>query len=154
MEGYIHKRGEKFPKTKSPWPSTYHPEVDVSPELGAYEADYFQSLIVVLQWIVKLGHADLAMETLAMASMMALPCKGNLKVLFQMFDFMKNKHNAVVIFDPTETDIDESQFNNEDWSFTDYGEFKEEIPPNTPCYHGIGFKIRSFVDYDHMLATA
>ena len=35
VEDYLHKRGEKLPKTKSPWPSTYRPEVDVSPELGA-----------------------------------------------------------------------------------------------------------------------
>ena len=87
----------------------------MSPELGPYEAAYFQSLIGVLQWIVELVGADLAMETLAMVLMMVLPCKGNLKFLFQMFAFLKNKHNAVMVFDPTEPDINESQFNNEDW---------------------------------------
>ena len=55
---------------------------------------------------------------------MDLPCKGHLKVLFQIFAFLKNKHNSVMVFDPTEPDIDESQFNNEDWSATDYGECK------------------------------
>ena len=79
----------------------------MSPELGAYEAAYFQSLIGVIRWIVKLGRDYLAMETLAMASMMALPRKGHLKVLFQMFAFMKNKHNVVMVFEPTEPDINE-----------------------------------------------
>ena len=53
------------------------------------------------------------METSAMASMVDLPSKGRLKVLFQMFAFLENKYNAVIVFDPTETDIGESQFNNE-----------------------------------------
>ena len=59
-----------------------------------------------------------------MISMMALPCKDHIKVLFQIFAFLKNKHNSGMVFDPTEPDIDESQFNNEDWSATDYGECK------------------------------
>ena len=115
MEDYLHKRGEKLPKTKSPWPGTYFPEVDVSPELKSYGASYFQSLIGVLWWIVELDCSELAMETLATASMMALLRKGHLKVLFQMFAFLNNKHNAFMVFDPTEPDINESKFNNEDW---------------------------------------
>ena len=107
MEDYLHKRGEKLLKTKLPWPSTYRPEVDVSPELGAYEAAYFQSLIDVLWWIFELGRAEPAMETSAMALMIDLPYKGHLKVLFQMFAFMKNKHNVVMVFEPTEPDINE-----------------------------------------------
>ena len=66
-----------------------------------------------------------------------------------MFAFLKNKNNYVMVFDPTETDIDESQFKNEDWSATAYGGFKEEIPPNAPLYRGIGFTMRAFVDSDH-----
>ena len=115
VEDYLHKRGQKLPKTKLPWPSTYRSEVDVSPELGAYEAAYFQSLVGVLRWIFELGRSDLAMENSDMASIMALPRKGHLKVLFQMFAFLNNKHNAFMVFDPTEPDINESKFNNEDW---------------------------------------
>ena len=50
-----------------------------------------------------------------MASMMALPRKVHIKVMFQMSAFLRNKHNDVMVFDPTEPDIDESNFNNEDW---------------------------------------
>ena len=66
-----------------------------------------------------------------------------------MFAFMKNKHNDIMVFDPTETDIDESKFKNEDWSETAYGECKEEIPSNAPRFRGIGFTMRAFVDSDH-----
>ena len=57
--------------------------------------------------------------------MMALPRKGHLKALFQIFAFLKNKHNYVIVFDPTEPDINDSKFNNEDWPSTAYGECKE-----------------------------
>ena len=59
-----------------------------------------------------------------MALMMDVPCKGHLKVLFQMFVFVKNKHNAVMVFEPTEPDIYESQFNDQDWLATSYGKYK------------------------------
>ena len=87
MKDYLHKRGEKLPNTKWPWHITYCPEVDVSPELGAYEAGCFQSLIGVLRQIVELGRSDLAMETSAMAYMMSLPRKVLFKFLFQNFPF-------------------------------------------------------------------
>ena len=54
-----------------------------------------------------------------------------------------------MVFETTEPDIDESQFNNEDLSVTAYGECKEEIPPNEPHSRGIGFTIRGFVYSDH-----
>ena len=121
----------------------------MSPELGRYEAAYFQSFIGVLWWIVKLGHAELTMETSDTASIMALTHKGHIKVIFQIFAFLKNKYNAVMVFHPTERDINESQLYNEDWSAIAHGECKEEIPPNAPRSPGIGFKMQAFVDSDH-----
>ena len=96
MEDYLNKRGDKLPKTESPWPSTYRPGVDVSPKLGAYEAAFFQLFISVLRLIFELVHSDLEMETLAMTLMMTLPCKGHIKVLFRMFALLNNKHNSPI----------------------------------------------------------
>ena len=150
VEDYLMKQGEKsLPRSKSPWPSNYRPEIDVSPELSPGQASYYQSLIGILRWIVELGRADICMETSAMASMMALPREGHLRVLFHMFAFLKTKHNGVMVFDPTEPDIDEDQFRLEDWSATSYGECKEDIPPNAPKPRGKGFTMRAFVDSDH-----
>ena len=142
--------GEKLPpRAKSPWPSKYRPEADVTPELSPTKASYFQSLIGVLRWIIELGRADIVMETSALASMIAMPREGHLKVIFQMFAFLKGKHNEVMVFDPTEPDIDETKFLKEDWSATVYGDCKEIIPEDAPKPRGIGFTIRAFVDSDH-----
>ena len=46
VENYLLKQGEKkLPRTKSPWPSNYRPEIDVSPVLSPGLASYYQSLI-------------------------------------------------------------------------------------------------------------
>ena len=67
-----------------------------------------------------------------------------------MFAFLKAKHNGVMVFDPTEPLIDESQFkSNEDWSATPYGSCEESLPPNMPKPKGLGFTMRAFVDSDH-----
>ena len=150
VEDYRSNNGlDPLPRAKSPWPSNYRPEIDVTAELSAHKASYYQSLIGILRWIVELGRGDLAMEVSAMASMMALPREGHLKVVFQMFAFLKSKHNGVMVFDPTEPDIDLSQFPSEDWSATPYGPCKEDIPSNAPPPRGIGFTMRAFVDSDH-----
>ncbi len=150
VEDYLAKKGEKLPpRAKSPWSSNYRPEADVSAPLSPVKAAYFQSLIGILRWIVELGRADIAMETSALASMMALPRDGHLREVFHMFAFLKSKHNGVMVFDPTEPDIDESQFPNEDWSASPYGECKEEIPTNAPAPRGRAFTMRAFVDSDH-----
>ena len=63
VETYLQSKGESLPKrTTSPWIRDYRPETDVSPELTPTEASYFQSLIGVLRWIVKLGRVDITME--------------------------------------------------------------------------------------------
>lgn len=134
---------------ESPWTSNYRPETDTSPELSPLQAAYYQSLIGVLRWITELGRADITMETSAMASMMAMPRQGHLEQLFHMFAYLKLKHNSSMVFDPTEPDIDESQFPRENWSSSVYGEVQEEIPGNAPEPRGIGFTMRAFVDSDH-----
>ena len=48
---------------------------------------------------------NITMETSALASMLALPREGHTKELFHMFNFLKSKHNAVMVFDPTGPDI-------------------------------------------------
>ena len=54
-----------------------------------------------------------------------------------------------MVFDHSEPDIDESAFQDEDWSSTPYGDSKEEIPSNAPEPIGLGFTTRVTVDSDH-----
>jgi hypothetical protein len=150
VESHLKKKGESLPKkATSPWTRDYRPETDITPELNASDASYFQSLIGVLRWIVELGRADLTMEASAMASMMAMPCEGHLQQLYHMFAFLKAKHNGTMVFDPSVPDIDESKFIRDDWTAAAYGECREELPSNMPKPRGVAFTLRAFVDSDH-----
>ena len=90
------------------------------------------------------------METSTIASMIALPRESHLMQLYHVFLFLKNKHNAVMAFDPTDPDINLFLFTNEDWPSTAYGYCKEELSPNAPKPRGLGFTIRVFVYSDHV----
>ena len=150
VEKYLaQNKMEPLRRCKSPWPSNYRPEADVLTELSPQKASYYQSLIGILWWILELGRADITMETSAMTSMMALPRIGHLTTVLQMFAFLKHKHNGVMVFDPSEPDLDLSKFQVEDWSATPYRKCKEDIPSNAPSPRGIGFTMRGFVNSDH-----
>ena len=73
----------------------------------------------------------------------------HLEQLYHMFAFLRKKHNSEMVFDPTEPEIDEASFEQQDWKDTVYGECKEELPTNAPEPRGFGFKMRAFVDSDH-----
>ena len=85
-----------------------------------------------------------------MASALAMPREGHLKQVIHMFAYLKRNHNAEMVFDPTEPDIDERDFPQQDWSATEFGDrLEEEIPPNAPKGRGIGVTITAYVDADH-----
>ncbi len=80
---------------------------------------------------------------------MALPREGHLFAVFRVFSYLKAKHNARLIFDPTEPNIDHSKFKaHEDW-VNFYGDVKEAIPPNAPKPRGKPVTLRCYVDSDH-----
>ena len=150
VEKYLKSIGKSLPvKANAPFTSGYRPELDITNELDTKDAAYYQSLIGILRWIVELGRADITVEASLMASMMALPRQGHLEQLFHMFAYLKKKHNSEMVFDPSEPDIPEAEFQREDWQDTVYADSKETLPSNAPKCRGFGFKIRAFVDSDH-----
>jgi hypothetical protein len=138
---------------KAPIPPTfdYHPEIDVSQELGEDDASYYQTLIGVLQWIVELGRIDIDCEVSMMSSHMALPREEHLKELYHIFAYLKAHANAEMVFDPTPIISDKSLFEREDWSYSpyDYESLKEELPSDMPESHGQSMIMHVFVDADH-----
>ena len=48
-----------------------------------------------------------------------------------MFAFLSSKHNGVMVFDPSEPDLDLPKFPREEWSATPYGRCHEDIPSNS-----------------------
>ena len=71
--------GRKFAKrATAPFPRGYIPELDTTPKLGAKEANYYQSLMGILQWMVEIGRVDMLTEVSMMASQLAMPREGHI----------------------------------------------------------------------------
>ena len=151
VEEYLDKINEKLPKrAATPFPSNYRPEIDITPELNATKSAYYQSLIVILRWIVELGRIDITCEVSMMASMMALPREGHLQTLLHIFGYLKAHHNAELVLDPTIPDFDvELEFPRKNWRHTPFVDAKETMPDNMPPTRGLGFTMLANVDSDH-----
>ena len=130
--------------------STYRPELDVSEELLPSDTSYYQSLIGILRWIVELGHVEICLEVSMMSSHLALPRKGHMEQVRQIFRYLKKYHNAELIFNPSDPTTNEQDFEQKDWTSSEFGhvEGKEELPPNMPEPRGVGFMIITKVDAD------
>ena len=95
-------------------PKKYRPEIDISEELGAKEASYFQYLVGIIIWIFELGRFDICTETSIMPSHIALSRRGHLESLFHMFSYIKKNKNSDMLLYPTEPDVDMDDLQRED----------------------------------------
>ena len=116
---------------------------------------YYQSLIGILRWIVRLGRVDVCLEVTMMSSHLALPRKGHMEQVMQIFGYLKKYHNAELVVDPSDPMINEQDFERRDWASSEVGhvEGKEELPPNMPKPRVMGFTIVAKVDADHASDT-
>jgi hypothetical protein len=127
-------------KCNVPLPSTYRPELDVSPELDAEQSSYYQSLIGILRWIVELGRVDICCEVSMLSSHLALPRQGHMNALFHIVGYLDKHHNAEMVFDPSDPDPDMSLFERRDWSTSKQGlRLQEELPSNMPSPRGMWY---------------
>ena len=132
VECYLEKSGKKLPaRAETPIQTSYRPELDVTPELQPTDAAYFMSLIGIARWIVELGRVDICLEVSMLSSHLALPRYGHLEQLYHIFAYLKRHHNAEMVFDPSDPVVDESQFEERDWTTTAFGHVqgKEQLPP-------------------------
>ena len=113
------------------------------------------SLIGILRWIVELGRVDVCLEVSMMSSHMAMPREGHLSEVLHIFSYLRKYHNAEMVFDPSDLDIDESKYERKDWTSSEFGhiEGQEELPKNMPEPNGLGFVLRAKVDADHASDT-
>ena len=118
-------------KINAPLSNGYRPELDSSPELNGADGAYYQSLIGILRWIVKLGRIDILYKVSMMSPHLALPREGHLAQVFHIFTYLKKHHNSALVFDPSYPDVNIDTFPKHDWKKF-YGDVKEAIPPDMP----------------------
>ena len=150
VERKLAEVGKKLPtgKCTNPMTSGYRPELDATPELNPELANYYQSLIGALRWAVELGRIDIIVEVGMLSRYSVSPRLGHLEQVMHIFTYLKRQSSCTMVFDSTEPVIDDSIFEQRDWS-TMYPDAKESIPPNVPEARGKSVVTRCFVDADH-----
>ena len=131
-----------------PFLTGYIPELDVSSVLSPSDANYYQSQVRILRWMVELGCVDIITEVSTLASHLAMPCQGHLDAVYHIFGYLKCKHNSWLVFDPSYPLIDMLSFKECDWK-NYYGNVSEAIPPNAPKEVGKDVDLHLFVDLSH-----
>ena len=115
--------------------------------------DHFQSIVVVLIWIVELFRIDINAEACMFSSHPVLPREGHFQELLHVFACIKKHMNNEMVLDPSEPDIDMNSFRLQYWRYSIYSfpdeEIREALPPNMSQSIVNGFPICCFLDADH-----
>ena len=124
--------GIKLPqRAATPFVKDYLPELNISEELNPEKANYYQSLIGIVRWMIELGRINMITEVSLFSFFLAIPRRGHLEALFHIFAYLDIKHNSRMIFDPTHPEIDMSDFKICNWKEFD-GSATEALPPDAP----------------------
>ena len=108
--------GDHFEMTKfapNPFPLDYDPDTDVSSELGAEDASYYQSIIGILRWMVELGRIDIATKVSTLSSYLVMPRRGHMQGALHIMPYLRAKHNSRLVLDSSYLEIDMSEFHGE-----------------------------------------
>ena len=86
-------------RVTTPMSSGYRPEVDTSELLNDDDANYYQSLIGILQWTVELGRIDIAVEVGMLSTFMCSPREGHLQQALHIFAYLEKHMRSKLVFD-------------------------------------------------------
>ena len=90
MEVHLKENDTKLPvKVETPIQILHQPEHDISTELKSGYGSYYQSLIVILRWMVELERVDICLEVSIISSHLVLLLEGHLEQLYYVFVYLK-----------------------------------------------------------------
>ena len=115
----------KLPKKKAEnnFVRDYSPAMDETPSLEKELAYWYQYLIGMLIWMMEIGRVDIITEVSMMAPQMDMNKEGHFEAVLHVFAFVHHKYNSRMVFDPTYTIINMSDFKHCKWKDF-YGELK------------------------------
>ena len=149
IEEVLEKKGLKLPsKCRSPVRSNYKAEMDDTGELKSDGLQWYQELIGQLRWAVELGRVDILLEVSVLSQHLALPREGHLEQVLHIFGYLKEHKKLRLMFDCSQPEIDERQFQEYDW-YDFYKYASDKVPPNMPEARGLAMSLSMFVDASH-----
>jgi hypothetical protein len=137
-------------KVSTPMETSYHPELDASPELEEKDHTRYQELIGILRWATEISRVDILHELSILSQYQAAPRTGHMHQLLHIFAYIKKKPKLTMYFDPRLPNLDLSSFktNREDFK-AQYTDAEEEMPHRMPKPRGRPVTSTAFVDASH-----
>ena len=75
--------------------------MEEAPALEHELESWYQSLVVILRWMLEIGRVDIITEVSIMASQMVMPREGHLEEVLNVFESLRQNYNSRMVFDPT-----------------------------------------------------
>lgn len=142
--------GEELHKYKSPLFANDHPELDTSPECNATDIVKYQSLIGAMQWAVSLCRYDIHCAIMTMGRFRAAPREGHLERLKHVMGYLRTMPDGAIKFRTEEPDYSKMVGLDIDWTYSVYGNCKEDIPKDAPKPRGKAVTLTCYVDANLM----
>lgn len=150
VEQKLDEVDKRLPKKAPMYPmqSNYRPELDVTGMLDDQGVTTYQELVGILRWAVELGRIDIYHAVSVLSQYLAAPRIGHLEQVLHIFAYLKGHLRSSIVFDPTQPEFHDDQFENADWSEF-YTDAKEVLPPGMPEPRGNSVSMTCFVDANH-----
>jgi hypothetical protein len=138
--------GSKPKYYTSPLEKGDHPELDTSDLLGPDDTQKYQSLIGSLQWAVTIGRFDIATAVMSLSSFRAAPRAGHMERAQRIYGYLSKLSEATIRIRTDEPDYSALPEQNFDWSYSVYGNVREEFPIDAPEPLGKYVTLTHYVD--------
>ena len=155
LESYKRMFMEKPRKSRPPLEGGDHPELDTSELCDEHQTKQFQTLIGQLQWLISLGHFDIAVHVMSLSRFRAQPRKGHLDRAKRIVGYLLFLPDGAIRFRTGEPDFSSLRDQEYDWTRTVYSGACEQIPHDIPKPLGKHVQTTHYVDANlhHDLAT-
>ena len=155
LESFERMFKEKPRKSRQPLEGGDHPELDTSELCDEHQTKQFQTLIGQLQWLISLGHFDIAVHVMSLSRFRAQPRKGHLDRAKRIVGYLLFLPNGAIRFRTGEPDFSSLKDQEYDWTRTVYSGACEQIPHDIPKPLGKHVQTTHYVDANlhHDLAT-
>ena len=155
LESYERMFNEKPRKSRPPLEGGDHPELDTSELCDDHQTKQFQTLIGQLQWLISLGHFDIAVHVMSLSRFRAQPRKGHLDRAKRIVGYLLFLPDGAIRFRTGEPDFSSLKDQEYDWTRSVYSGACEQIPHDIPKPLGKHVQTTHYVDANlrHDLAT-
>ena len=158
LESYESMFKEKPRKSRPPLEGGDHPELHTPELCDEHQTNQFQTLVGQLQWLIALGHFDIAVHVMSLSRFRAQPRKGHLDRAKRIVGYLLFLPDGAIRFRTGEPDFSSLNDQEYDWTRSVYSGACEQIPHDIPKPLGKHGQTTHYVDanlhHDHATGKA